>query len=210
MPEVGPAVSTGIENHCPFCRGRVLNWPAPGCRIQSLTGYQCGWTGTVAPKETWLEGDEFCVQFDHDPPGVLHRVLLRQDQFALEPIGPPPLWLPPLSTDDLAYVDEAVIRVCAALFQKGKWRWRDEELDEELYMLVARSWQRRLPVFGEEVWKMCDAHGMPQCYKNHFVKTFDFGVGLLVFSHRRPSIKRRRVQAMSIGRYEPLRRNREK
>lgn len=204
MPDVGPAVSAGIASHCPFCRGRVLSEPAPGSRIQMLSGSRASWIGTVASKTTWWGGDEFCVRFDHEPREVLQRILIKHDQFALEPIGAAPQWLLPLSTDDLAFVDEAVIRLCTALFQKGKWRWRDAEL----YALIEMLWSRRLPVQGKGVWETCAAHGIPQNYKNRFVRTFDFGAGLLVYSRGRPPIKRRHVQAMSIGRYEPLRRRR--
>jgi hypothetical protein len=168
-----------------------------------LTGFMSGCIGTVAPEDTWWSGEEFCVQFDHDRPGHLHRVLLRHDLFVLEPNADQTPWLLPLSTDDLAFVDEVVVRFCATLIQKSNWSWRDEEL----YVLIEMFWQRRLPVQGKEVWATCAAHGMPQRYKNHFISTFDFGIGLLVYSHGRPPIKRRRVQAMSIGRYEPLRRN---
>lgn len=183
----------------------MLGRPAPGNRIQMLTGFMSGWIGTVAPEDTWWSSEEFCVQFDHDRPGLLHRVLLRHNLFVLESNADRPPWLPPLSTNDLALMDEVVVRFCAALFQKNKWSWRDEKL----YVLIEMSWQRRLPVQGKEVWEMCAAHGIPQHHKSDFISTFDFGIGLLVYTHGRPPIKRRRVQAMSIWRYEPLRRDRE-
>ncbi len=203
MPEIEPIVSIGISNHCPFCKGRILNCPVPGSRIQLLSGYNCGASGTVSIRERWQGGEEFSVHFDHDPPGVLCRVLVRHTQYLLQPVGAPPSWLPYLSTDDLAYIDEDIVRLCANLFQQGKWCWRDEEL----YALVEKSWRSRLPVYGKQIWAMCAAHGMPQDYKSRFIKAFDFGLGLLVYSHGRPPIKRRSVPPMSIERYEPKRRN---
>ncbi len=190
----------GVASGCPFCRGRMVSVPTPGSKIQILASYRSGWIGTVTPKDTWLDGEEFCVRFDDDPPRVTQRVLLRHDLFVSEPFVDPPQWLPSLSIDDLAVVDEFVVRFCGALFQKGKWRWQDEEL----YAPIVRFWLSRLPVRGEEIWEVCRAHGMPGRFRKTLVQAFDFGFGLLVSSHGRPPIKRRRVQAMSIGRYEPL------
>ena len=169
-----------------------------------LAGFRSGWAGTVAPQDTWWGGEEFCVRFDHDPPSVLQRVLLRHDQFVSVPLNVLPGWLPPLATDDLALVDEFVVRFCGALFQGGAWRWQDEEL----FAVVLMSWRRRLPMRPIEAWAACAAHGMPQRFKSRFLRGFEFGSNLLVWSQGRPPIKRRRIPAMSIPRYEPSRRQR--
>ena len=141
------AVAAGKADNCPFCRGRMLGRPAPGSKIQLLMGIRSGWVGTVASHTYAWGADEFCVRFDEDPPGDLQRVLLRHDQYVTEPFGDPPDWMPPLATDDLAHVDEFVIRFCTALFQNDRWRWRDEELFTPIMM----SWGHRLPVRGKEI-----------------------------------------------------------
>jgi hypothetical protein len=166
-------------------------------------GFRSGRTGTVTPHDIAWGADEFCVQLDCDPPEVLQRVLLRHDQYALEPCGNPPSWLPPLATDDLARLDEFIVRLCGTLFRNRKWVWQDDEF----YPLVIRAWLDRLPLRGLDLWEMSAAHGMPKRFKSRFIKSFDFGFDLLVHAHGRRPIKRKRVPPMSTYRYEPKRKN---
>lgn len=200
---IADAVSSGAAQNCPFCRGRKLGRPTPGTRIQILMGFRAGCTGTVVSHEYALGPDEFCVKFDGEPQEHLQRVLLKHDQFVAEPIGDPAHWLPPLATDDLAELDEFIVRLCGALYQNGKWHW----LDEEFYPLIIMTWRHRFPLRGSDLWEMCVAHGIPQKFKSRFIKSFDFGFDLLVFAQGRPPIKRRHVLPMSIPRYEPQRRS---
>lgn len=202
-PNVQYAVAAGAANSCPFCVGRKLGRPRPGSRIQLLMGSRSGQTGTVTNHDNAWETDEFCVQFDFDPSEGMRRVSLRRDQYAVEPIGTPPHWLPPLATDDLACLDEFIVRLYGALFQNDKWVWQDEGL----YPLVIRAWLDRLPVRGSDLWEMCAAHGMPNRFKSRFIKSYDFGFDLLLCAHGRRPIQRKRVSPMSIPRYVPKRKN---
>jgi len=202
-PNVRHAISAGIASGCPFCRGRTSDLPPPGSRVLMLAGFRTGWVGTVAAKDTWLGGDEFCVHFDHDPPRALQRVLLRHHQFVTGSLSDPPRWLAPLATDDLAFVDEFVVRLCGALFRDGSWRWQQDELFPPIFM----SWRRRLPICANDIWQTCAAHGMLQRLKTPFLQSFDFGFKLLITCQGRPPIKRRRAPAMSLPQYAPSRRN---
>jgi hypothetical protein len=132
-------------------------------------------------------------------------VLVRHDHYVEEPLGAPQQWFPPLSIEDSAVVDEFIVRLCGALFP-SKWRWSDDEL----YAPIIRFWLSRLPISGEEVWAVCAAHGMPDRFRKRIASGFEFGRGLLVVSHGRPPIQRRRVAPMSIARYEPQKRKKAK
>ena len=201
-PDVKEAIKAGISNGCPFCKGRTIDRPNPGTKIKILSGRYSGWNGVVLPVEQWWSGSSFSIKFEDDRRESPHLVYSDSEQFTAEPFNLPPQWLPPLSIDDLAFLDEAIVRMITALRKQDKWSWRDVEFQ----VLITMCWHRRLPIDGDQVWEVCNAHGMPKRFRRRFVEMFNFGIGLLVISHGRPPIKRRRVEAMSIGRYEPDRR----
>jgi hypothetical protein len=66
--------------------------------------------------------------------------------------------------------------------------------------LAAIAWGRRLPVDGEQLWKMLHVHGFDDSWKSEFCLLFDFGFSLLVATHRRPPIRKKIVKPMSIDR----------
>src|SRR5258708_23336985 len=70
-----------------------------------------------------------------------------------------------------------------------------------LLPLIATVRHRRLPVLGAEPWPTLEAHGIPESLKHDFCRKFDFAIELLISMHGRPPVQKRRVRAMSIGRY---------
>lgn len=204
MPDVRPVVLAGIASGCLFCQAREFVWPNPGDRLQFLTQWKAGMSGTVCPRDKWWRPGGFCIHIDGEPLDRSSHISPGHDLYALKPIDDPPGWFPPFSIDDLAFLDETVVRLCAGLSRNGRWHLHDDEL----YMPITALRGRRLPVSDEELWAICAAHGMPQRFRKRFVRLYDFGLKLLVHNNGRPPIKRKRLDApMLIPRYQPKTRN---
>ena len=185
---------TGATAGCPFCKGRMIASVSPGERIIILKGMYVGREAIVSP-EPGLS-DEFLVRFDGDPPNRLTRIAHKRDVFAYVPLGGLPTWLCSLSIDDLCSIDHSVLDLAVQLAIGSGKDWPTPTL----LPLIATTRQRR-PVIGADLWPTLEAHGIPKTLKRGFCGKFDFAIELLVSLHGRPAIQRRRVRAMSIGRY---------
>lgn len=108
-----------------------------------------------------------------------------------------PSWMVPLSIDDACSLHEQVLdSLNIAEHPAG--------VDPLLWIaqgLVTRCWCRRLPVSGEEVWRVLTAHGVPTAGRVEFARLFDFGMALLVGANGRPPVRRMRMPPLSQGRY---------
>jgi hypothetical protein len=186
----------GARSGCPFCKGRLIASVSVGDRIVILKGARSGQVATVSNRPG-LSDDEFLVRFDFQPPNHETRVGYKTDEFAFAPIEQPPDWLCDLSIDDLCAVENAAINVVVKTAARRRPVWSAENL----LSLISTVWRRRLPVLGSDLWPTFEMHGIPPNQKVTFCRYFDFGVHLLVSMHGRPAIKRKRVKAMSIGRY---------
>lgn len=190
------ATETGSRSNCPFCRGRMITSVSVGDRVILLRGADTGKEATVTA-ERGFNSDEFLVHFDTEPANQETRVSYSRDKFSFTPIGQLPDWLCQLSIDDLSAVDEAVVQT-AILFAAAKVpSW---SVDVLLPIIsVVRS--RRLPVNATDLWLTFEAHGFSSKLRKSFEKHFNFAIEILVVMCGRPPIKRKRIKAMSIGRY---------
>jgi len=186
---------TGATAGCPFCRGRMIASVSPGERIIILKGPNVGREATVS-REPGLP-DEFLVKFDSAPPRQLTRVAYQRDLFAYLPLGEMPNWLCSLSIDDLCSIDLSALDLAVNRAVRAMKRWSTSAL----LPLIATVRHRRLPVLGAEPWPTLEAHGIPESLKHDFCRKFDFAIELLISMHGRPPVQKRRVRAMSIGRY---------
>jgi hypothetical protein len=167
-----------------------------GERIIILKGMYVGREATVS-SEPGFSDDEFLVKFDSDPPNQLTRVIRKLDVFSYLPLGEMPNWLCSLSIDDLCSIDHSALDLAVRLAVGTNKSWSTNAL----LPLVATVRQRRVPVLGADLWPTLEAHGIPKTLKQEFGRKFDFAIELLVSLHGRAAIKKRRVRAMSIGRY---------
>lgn len=186
---------TGAQAGCPFCKGRMIASVKPAERIIVLKGIYVGRRATVSPEPSLP--DEFLVQFDSDPPNQLTRIAQKRDIFAYSPLGRMPGWLCDLSVDDLCSIDLSAMSLAISLAVGHEKNCSVATLLE----LIGTVRQRRLPMLGADLWPTLEAHGISKRLKNEFCRKFDFAIELLVSLHGRPAIKKRRVKAMSIGRY---------
>jgi hypothetical protein len=187
----------GLRSGCPFCKGRSIAGVSTGDRIVFLKGRHSGQTATVS-NQKGLFPDEFLVKFDFQPPNHEMRVSYLRDEFAFAPIeSPPPAWLCELSIDDLCAVENAIINFVAKTAKTRRNIWNAENLLSP----ISTVWRRRLPVMGSDLWPAFESHGILSNQRLTFCRYFDFGIDLLISMHGRPAIKKRRVKAMSIGRY---------
>jgi hypothetical protein len=186
----------GALSGCPFCKGRLIASVSGGDRIVILKGRHSGQMATVSSRPG-LSDDEFLARFDFQPPNHEMRVSYKRDEFTFAPLERPPDWLCALSIDDLCAVENAAINVVMKTVAKSRPVWSAENL----LSLIATVWRRRLPVLGPDLWPTLEEHGISSNRKVTFCRYFDFGIHLLVSMHGRPAIKKKRVNAMSIGRY---------
>lgn len=187
---------SGARSRCPFCKGRMIASVSSGDRILVLKGMFAGQEATVLSQPSPVP-DEFIVQFDFQAHGEAMRMHYTRDAFVHSPIAEVPPWLCSLSIDDLSALEDAALEMSFQLARIAKGMWSVETI----LPLVATVRHRRLPVVGADLWLMLEAHGLSPKLKSSFCRAFDFGVQLLVSLHGRPPIRRRRVPAMSIGRY---------
>jgi hypothetical protein len=187
---------TGATAGCPFCKGRMIASVSPEDRIIILKGMYVGREATVS-HEPGLSDDEFLVKFDSDPPNQLTRIAHKRDVFAYSPLGEIPNWLCSLSIDDLCTIDHSALDLAVLLAVGAKKSFSPNTR----LPLIATVRQRRLPMLSVDLWPTLEAHGIPKPLKHDFCRKFDFAIELLVSLHGRPAVQKRRVRAMSIGRY---------
>jgi hypothetical protein len=96
----------------------------------------------------------------------------------------------PLSITDLCALEDTALEDTLRAFQLG----------EVAQSLAAVAWARRLPLNGTQLWAMLEVHGFDVSWKSEFLLLFDFGVSLLVRTHGRRPIKKKKVRSMSIDR----------
>jgi hypothetical protein len=186
----------GAQAGCPFCKGRMLASVTRGDRIYFLKGPHVGQEATVSD-EPGLDDDEFMVKFDFQESGWSTRVNYKWAAFVHSPMDDIPKWLCSLSTDDLCAIDEAALQMAPRLADLTGNIWSATTI----LPLIAIVRQRRLPVAAADLWPTLGAHGFSRKLKADFCRSFDFGLQLLVLLNGRPAIKKKRVKAMSIGRY---------
>ncbi len=181
----------GAAHDCPFCQGRMITETFSGERILFLNGMRAGHSGTVSPDTSPIEG-EFLVHMDGDPDKTLWRVSYSRDQFVRGPLRFVPSWMCSLSINELCALEDAALRSTLRAFELGM---RTVEVAQSL---AAVAWRRRLPINGAQLWAMLEAHGFDDSWKSEFCQLFDFGFSLLVGTHGRRPIKKKKVKPMSI------------
>ena len=183
----------GAAHNCPFCQGRMISETASGERLLFLNGMRAGRSATVSPAPSPIEG-EFLVHMDGDRDDTLWRVSYCRDQFVRAPLQLVPSWMCQLSINDLCALEDAALRSTFRAFELGMQTIRVEVAQS----LAAVAWGRRLPINGAQLWAMLEVHGFDDSWKSEFCLLFDFGFSLLVRTHGRQPIKKKKVKPMSI------------
>jgi len=193
--EYSTGVLAGQRAGCPFCMARLCARPDAGTRVIVLNDFRAGMTGTVSrvdldqrfPKTTFL------MVADLDETGVEQIVNTEHDLIA--PIGagtPIPIWLPPLSLRDAAELDEIAVRFCDHCSVSGVFVWDRMSY----YAVISGCWQRRLPLTPGEMCSVLSAHSMPAEFTAEAQRAFLEGMELLVYTHGRQPIKKKRVRRL--------------
>lgn len=118
------------------------------------------------------------------------------------PSGTVPAWMPPLAIEDLFQIDEAVLRSLRVMGHQIRRLNSDA-----LRLPVDLVWRLRLPMRAVDLLPAFTAHGLPSKFNHEFVDEFDARLDQLIWSVGRKPIARRRMPAMSQGRYERKYRN---
>jgi hypothetical protein len=189
-------VELGDRAGCPFCAARLERRPSLGQRIIILNGFRAGMVGTVTcvDLDSRYRVGTFLVKEDGDQTNSEQIINPKLDLFApLASIESVAQWLPPLSMGEAAALDEIVVSVCScfAEFEYDKWH-RDT-----FYRLIDYCWQKRLPLSDDEVWAILAAHGMPKKFEKDARRSYVEGTELLIYSHGRKPIKKKRIPPLS-------------
>ena len=160
-----------------------------------LNDFNAGMTGTIAnvDLDDRFPKTAFLIAADGDRPGVEQIVNTEHDLVAL--IGsqvPLPSWLPPLALRDAAELDEVAVWFCDRCSASGQFVWDRTSF----YEVIRLCWQRRFPLTPDEVWSVLCAHGMPSELVIESQRTFLEGTELLVYTHGRKAIKKKRVKQL--------------
>lgn len=204
-PHLAKGIDAGSAEECPFCKARGETKFPIGSHVVLMNGCKAGISGTTIDGRPQVYGDKIAVRLDEEfchGPGF-HVFNLQVDLLCVDTNLSTPQWLSPLSTDDLVYVDEAVLRSLGDIdcFNSSNLR------PESLFPIIGAIWNRRLPVRGDDLAETLIMHGFPAGQRRRLVNSINFGLDLLVWSHGRSPIKRRRMPPMSQPYYEKSRRN---
>jgi len=183
----------GADHNCPFCQGRMISETSPGDRILFLNGGRAGLSATVSAHPSPIEA-EFLVHIDGANDDTLSRVSYSRDQFVMANSQLVQIWMCPFSMKDLCALEDATIRGMFRALESGGRTIRVEVAET----LAAVAWGRRLPIDGATLWTMLQVHGFDENWKSEFCLLFDFGVSLLVASHRRRPVRKKIVEPMSV------------
>lgn len=137
----------------------------------------------------------FLVKADGDQTNTVQIVNPELDLFAPHaPAEPVARWLPPLSMSEAAALDEIVVSVCSRFAELGYDKWHCDTF----YKLINHCWQKRLPLSVDEVWAILAAHGMPIVFEKNARRSYIEGTGLLIYTHGREPIKKKRIPPLSL------------
>jgi hypothetical protein len=187
---------------CPFCAARIAARPDVGDRVVVLNRFRAGMVGTVS--HTDIDGrfhpGTFLIKADGDKPGVEQIINPHLDLFSvLSARKRLPDWLPPLCMRETAELDEIVLAVCDRYAKMGSPKWNAAPF----YRLIEHCWRNRLPLSSDEVWVMLEAHGIPKKFEKEVRRAYIEGTQLLVYSHGRKPIKKKRVKPLSVSTANP-------
>jgi hypothetical protein len=188
----------GAIAECPFCLARQHPWPQIDTLITLLSGVDVGQSGVVVADQ-WgtCPPDRFLVKMAHHESGTLRMVMPSHELFLDVKQLVVPAWMPPLSIQDNGFLHESLLR---SLEDIKAARGR-ESVGKSVLSIIATCWGRRLPLRGAELWLLLNAHGVGSELKSDVIDYFDFGMKLLTQTQGRAAVKRRRMPAMSRGRY---------
>ncbi|MDP1701183.1 MAG: hypothetical protein Q8L53_09560, partial [Aestuariivirga sp.] len=119
------------------------------------------------------------------------------DMYLKFPLPVIPGWALPLGVEDNCIIDYVLMRIVSSSTNFGT-----EGFDlQKLQHLICFVWQHRLPVTPIELVRFLEAHGCHKSLSNETERLIKFGLDLLLWSHSRPPIKRRRISPFSQFRY---------
>jgi hypothetical protein len=192
-----PPTSLGVMAGCPYCKAREYQIPQIGQRILFLSP-DYGETGVrVDDRDYNLRLDQFAVKMDYEAIDYMRTVTRFLDLYIVEPFTPLASWMPQFSVQDVLAIHEAILRVLDVHIKSRAQR----PLHKSISPIVSACWWQRLPASGHEIWPILVAHGFAETKRGEFIKLFEFGFDLLVRTHGRPPIKRKRMPPLSKGRY---------
>jgi hypothetical protein len=189
---------SGAVSGCPYCRASENPWPPEGTSLVFLKGIDAGQSGVVV-KDSWgtCPSDRFLVKMEYEKTRALRMVMPSHELYLDSKLFVVPAWMPPISIEDNALLHECLLgsldKITAA---HGR-----SMVGNSLLGIIATCWWQRLPLDGADIWPMLDAHGVASNLKADFIEFFEFGVSLLTAIQGRPAVKRKRMRAMSQGRY---------
>lgn len=191
-----PGQIEGFLSGCPFCASRRIGIPEIGTRFRFISGLFSGCAGTVVevPDDIPRIENEFLAQLDHDPPNVQTRVSIERQSIQRIPPLPTPEWAPPVCSDEADKIDKAVVQFCEKSYCRGEWKIDWNSFNGVVYTV----WYYRLPLTPPEVWRILEAHGVPERSKKGLIEFFEKARNLLVYSCGRKPIKNKRVAPLAI------------
>jgi hypothetical protein len=191
----------GRGSGCPFCTAIGRERPQVGdkirvlCEVRSPRGL-VGITGTVieTPEGAIRKLGEIFVEFDDERlgPGPLNF-----DHMLVEtlPGGSLPPWVPPIPLKEAGQLD-LIARLLCTEHHPGSHPTPDLSL---LYEFIGYIWQQRLPLTGDEVWAVLEAHGAPLQWRCEVLSRYHYGLEALVRLVGRKPYKNRRVPPLSLS-----------
>jgi hypothetical protein len=188
----------GAISRCPYCLASLHPWPPIGTTIIFLNGSVVGQSGMVVADQ-WgtCPRDRFLVKMSYDETGKLRMVMPSHELFLDAEMLAVPVWMPPVSIEDNAFLHNSL----PDSLDKLTTECDRGSLGESLHSIIATCWRRRLPLGGADIWPFLNAHGVAPRLKAVVIDYFDFGTRLLTKTQGRSAVRRRRMPAMSKGRY---------
>jgi len=190
-----PGHIEGFLAGCPFCTAKRIGVPEVGARFRVLTGLYAGRTGTVKkiPEKYSLDPFEIFCHLDGNKSNIQTRIVINHWLIQVLPESHIPEWAPPLSIQDAAPLDVAVVNFCQQSFSFHK----SEPDISSFYELIRIIWRNRLPLQPNELLSILKAHGLPIQFEHELLKIYEIGINLLIHVNGKKPIKKKRVAPFS-------------
>ena len=170
-------------------------FPEPGANIVLLDGWKSGSIAEVTRPNFSL--DTFLVHFEGDRVDSEYMVSTQKDHYVELDSFRVPDWMLCLSIEDNLLVHNSIPDYPQYLTGD----LRSGGTYGVLFKIIDAVWYNRLPVSEDEVWEFVRMHGAPENLREEFIQYLSFGRKFAETIGGRRAVKRRRMKAMSQGRY---------
>ncbi len=194
LENVRRAWMTGVKSCCPICCAKAISEFKVGQKVRFVGGFFAGHYATCV-QELDIETGDFSVRTDFMDFEESAACNISKDRFLFYPVFEAPYWHPDIAMVDFEVIEAAVLEILV------KTDLLDSVDDSSIFDIVYIIWRKRLPIAPRQIVDIAIAHGARRKHLNEFEQKLDFGMSCQVYLNGRRPVMRKKVKAMTVGRY---------